>query len=96
VASISSTAECIFAVTAGAESVAAKAPRATLGATLGAAVGTNLGAGSAKLVSCEETAAAAAACARSSVGAALDTVALVVAVLDMPALAGCGGTLSLV
>ena len=43
VASISSTAECIFEVTVDAESVAAKAPEATLGATtratLGAAVG---------------------------------------------------------
>jgi hypothetical protein len=87
VASISSTAECIFAVTAGEESVAAKAA----GATLGAAVGTNLGTGSAKLVSCEEPAAAAAASARSSVGAAL-----VVAAPDTAALAGCCGTLSFV
>ena len=71
-------------MTAGAESVAVEA-------ALGAAVGTKLGAGSAKLVSCEETAAAAAACARSSL-----ITALVVTALGMAALAGCAGTLSFV
>jgi hypothetical protein len=80
VAWISSVAECISVVAAGAESAAVEP-----------AAGTKLGAGSAKLVSCEETDPAAAACARSSLLAAPGMTGLWTS-----ALAGCAGTLSFV
>jgi hypothetical protein len=84
VAWISSVAECISVVAAGAECGAVE-PAA------GTKLGTKLGAGSAKLVSCEETDPAAAACARSSLLAAPGMTGLWTS-----ALAGCAGTLSFV
>ena len=86
-ASISSTAEFIFVVRAGAESVAVKAAvGAAARVGVGTEVGTKLGAGSAKFVSCEESTAAATAGACSSLMTAL----------GMAALGGCVGTLSFV
>jgi hypothetical protein len=82
VVSISSMAECSSVVRAGAESVAFKT-------AAGTNVETKLGAGSAKLVSCEETDAA--ACARSSFMPALG-----ITTLCTSALSGCVGTLSFV
>jgi hypothetical protein len=89
VVSISSMAECISVVRAGAESVA-------LETAAGTTAGTKLRAGSAKLVSCDETPPAAAACARSSVMPAPGVTKLGITALCASALAGCGGTLSFV
>src|SRR5207253_690204 len=80
VASISSMAERISVVRAGAESVA-----------VSAAAGTKLGAGSAKPVSCEETDAAAAARACSSLTPPPGMTALCTSTLS-----SCAGTLSFV
>jgi hypothetical protein len=74
---------------AGAETVVVEAAaEAVAEATLGRELETNIGAGSAKFVNCEETAAAAAACAGPGTGV------LLVVVLDGVALVACAFALS--
>jgi hypothetical protein len=75
-------------VIAGAETVAVEAAEASAGAALGRELETNIGAGSAKFVNCEETAAAAAARACSGTGV------LLVVVPDGVALVACAFALS--